>query len=90
MPFPGSDGHDARAHAPRATSAAAISIDPKAGKAGGTATQGIFLKSTTTGARSGKIISYVDSTGVTIFTLLPGRIVAASLTRRRLPAPIPG
>jgi hypothetical protein len=46
--------------------AAAISIDLQAGKAGGTAAQGIFLKSTT-GGTSGKIINYVDSTGVTIF-----------------------
>ena len=49
--------------------AAAISIDLQAGKAGGTAAQGIFLKSTT-GGSSGKIMNYVDSTGVTIFALL--------------------
>ncbi len=50
--------------------AAALSIDLQAGAAGGTAAQGIFLKSTT-GGTSGKIINYVDSTGVTIFALLP-------------------
>jgi hypothetical protein len=50
--------------------AAAISVDLQAGAAGGTAAQGLFLKSTT-GATSGKIINYVDSTGVTIFALLP-------------------
>jgi hypothetical protein len=49
--------------------AAAISIDLQAGTAGGTAAQGIFLKSTT-GGTSGKIVNYVDSTGVTIFALL--------------------
>src|SRR5215469_5952368 len=49
--------------------AAAISIDLQAGKAGGTAAQGIFLKSTT-GGTSGDIIHYVDSTGTTIFALL--------------------
>ena len=42
--------------------AAAISIDLQAGKAGGTAAQGIFVKSTT-GGTSGEIIHYVDSTG---------------------------
>src|SRR6516162_9791221 len=50
--------------------AAAISVDLQAGIAGGTAAQGIFLKSTT-GGTSGKIVNYVDSTGVTIFALLP-------------------
>lgn len=50
--------------------AAAISIDLQAGTAGGTAAQGIFLKSST-GGTSGKIVNYVDSTGVTIFALLP-------------------
>jgi hypothetical protein len=57
---------------PNATSdanGAALSIDLQAGNAGGTATQGIFLKSTT-GGTTGKIINYVDSTGVTIFALL--------------------
>ena len=49
--------------------AAAISIDLQAGKAGGTAAQGVFLKSTT-GGTSGEIVHYVDSTGVTIFALL--------------------
>ena len=49
--------------------AAAISIDLQAGKAGGTAAQGIFLKSTT-GGTSGEILHYVDSTGVTVFALL--------------------
>src|SRR6202049_3037589 len=43
--------------------AAAISIDLQAGNAGGTEAQGIFLKSTT-GGTSGKIINYVDPTGV--------------------------
>ena len=50
--------------------AAAISVDLQAGIAGGTADQGIFLKYTT-GGTSGKIVNYVDSTGVTIFALLP-------------------
>jgi hypothetical protein len=49
--------------------AAAISIDLQAGGAEGTAAQGIFLKSTT-GGTSGKIMNYVDSTGVTLFALL--------------------
>jgi hypothetical protein len=61
--------------------AAAISIDLQEGKAGGTAAQGIFLKSTT-GGSSGKIVNYVDSTGVTIFALLPD----GSLLLRPLPA----
>ena len=51
--------------------AAALSIDLQAGSAaGGTAAQGIFLKSTT-GGTSGKIINYVDPNGVTLFALLP-------------------
>jgi hypothetical protein len=50
--------------------AAALSIDLQAGAAGGTAAQGIFLKSTT-GGTSGKIVNYVDSTGATLFALLP-------------------
>ena len=57
---------------PNATSdanAAAISVDLQAGDAGGTAAQGLFLKSTT-GGTTGKIINYVDSTGVTLFALL--------------------
>jgi hypothetical protein len=49
--------------------AAAISIDLQAGNVGGTSAQGIFLKSTT-GGTAGKIMNYVDSTGVTIFALL--------------------
>ena len=65
--------------------AAAISIDLQAGGAGGTAAQGIFLKSTT-GGSSGKIINYVDSTGVTIFALLPD----GSLLLTPLDAPPPG
>src|SRR5215470_1743408 len=43
--------------------AAAISVDLQAGKATGTAAQGIFLKSTT-GGTSGEVIHYVDSKGV--------------------------
>jgi hypothetical protein len=51
--------------------AAAVSIDLRtAGNATGAAAQGIFLKSTT-GGTCGKIINYGDSTGVTIFALLP-------------------
>ena len=65
--------------------AAAISIDLQAGNAKGTAAQGIFLKSTS-GGSSGKIINYVDSTGVTIFALLPD----GSLLLRPLAAPPPG
>jgi Hyaluronidase protein (HylP) len=65
--------------------AAAISIDLQAGGAGGTAAQGIFLKSTT-GGTSGRIINYVDSTGVTIFALLPD----GSLLLRPLAAPPKG
>ncbi len=49
--------------------AAALSIDLQAGAAGGTAAQGIFLKSTT-GGTSGKIINFVDSNGATIFALM--------------------
>jgi hypothetical protein len=65
--------------------AAAISIDLQAGKAGGTAAQGIFLKSTT-GGTSGEIMHYVDPTGVTIFALLPD----GSLLLRPLAAPPAG
>jgi hypothetical protein len=65
--------------------AAAISIDLQAGKAGGTAAQGIFLKSTT-GSTSGKIVNYVDPTGATIFALLPD----GSLLLRPLAAPPSG
>jgi hypothetical protein len=65
--------------------AAAISIDLQAGRAGGTAAQGIFLKSTT-GGTSGEILHYVDSTGLTIFALLPD----GSLLLRPLAAPPAG
>ena len=65
--------------------AAAISIDLQAGEAAGTAAQGIFLKSTT-GGSSGKILNYVDSTGVTLFALLPD----GSLLLRPLATPPPG
>jgi len=65
--------------------AAALSIDLQAGNAGGTAAQGIFLKSTT-GGTSGKIVNYVDSTGETIFALLPD----GSLLLRPLAAPPAG
>ena len=65
--------------------AAAISIDLQAGKAGGTAAQGIFLKSTT-GGTSGEILHYVDPTGVTIFALLPD----GSLLLRPLAVPPTG
>ena len=65
--------------------AAAISIDLQAGKEEGTAAQGIFLKSTT-GGTSGEIVHYVDSTGVTIFALLPD----GSLLLRPLAAPPTG
>lgn len=59
---------------------AAISIDLQAGEAGGTAAQGIFLKSTT-GGSSGKIVNYVTSTGATIFALLPdGSLLLTPLT----------
>src|SRR5215467_12768388 len=70
-PDPGSDEN-----------AAAISIDLQAGKAEGTAAQGIFLKSTT-GGTSGDILHYVDPMGVTIFALLPD----GSLLLRPLDAP---
>jgi hypothetical protein len=73
---------------PDATSdanAAALSIDLQAGEASGTAAQGIFLKSTT-GGTSGKIVNYVDSTGVTIFALLPD----GSLLLRPLDTPPEG
>src|SRR5712692_9036102 len=56
-------------HSTSDANAAAISIDLQAGKAAGTAAQGIFVKSTT-GGTSGKIMNYVDSTGVTIFALM--------------------
>jgi hypothetical protein len=65
--------------------AAALSIDLQAAQAGGTAAQGIFLKSTT-GGTSGKILNYVDSTGVTIFALLED----GSLLLRPLAAPPAG
>ena len=65
--------------------AAAISIDLQAGKTGGTAAQGIFLKSTT-GGTSGKIVNYVGSTGETIFALLPD----GSLLLRPLAVPPEG
>ena len=65
--------------------AAAISVDLQAGTAGGTTAQGIFLKSTT-GGTSGKIINYVDSTGVTIFALLAD----GSLLLRPLASPPAG
>jgi Hyaluronidase protein (HylP) len=65
--------------------AAALSVDLQAGDAGGTAAQGIFLKSTT-GGSTGKIINYVDSTGVTIFALLPD----GSLLLRPLDTPPAG
>ncbi|MBV9547796.1 MAG: hypothetical protein JOY61_25760 [Chloroflexi bacterium] len=62
--------------------AAAISIDLQAGAAGGTAAQGLFLKSTS-GGTSGKVINYVDPNGVTLFALLPD----GSLLLRALAAP---
>jgi Hyaluronidase protein (HylP) len=65
--------------------AAAISIDLQAGTAPGTAAQGIFLKSTS-GGTLGKIVNYVDSSGVTIFALLPD----GSLLFRPLAAPPAG
>ncbi|MBV9355917.1 MAG: hypothetical protein JO023_10360 [Chloroflexi bacterium] len=73
---------------PDATSdanAAAISVDLQAGTAGGTAAQGLFLKSTS-GGTSGKIINYVDPTGLTVFALLPD----GSLVLRPLAAPPAG
>jgi hypothetical protein len=65
--------------------AAALSIDLQAGGAAGTAAQGIFLKSTS-GGTSGKIVNYVDSSGVTIFALLAD----GSLLLRPLAAPPAG
>jgi hypothetical protein len=65
--------------------AAAISIDLQGGRAGGTAAQGIFLKSTT-GGTLGKILNYVDPAGATIFALLPD----GSLLLRPLAAPPAG
>jgi hypothetical protein len=65
--------------------AAALSIDLRAGAAPGTAAQGIFVKSTT-GGTTGKIIHYQDSTGVTIFALLPD----GSLLLRPLASPPTG
>src|SRR5215831_94494 len=65
--------------------AAALSIDLQAGTTGGTAAQGIFLKSTT-GGTTGKIMNYVDSTGVTNFALLAD----GSLLLRPLAAPPAG
>ena len=65
-----------------ASDAAALSIDLQAGKAAGTAAQGICLKSTT-GGTSGDILHYVDPTGVTMFALLPD----GSLLLRPLDAP---
>ena len=65
--------------------AAAISIDLQAGKAGGTAAQGIFVKSTT-GGTSGVIMHYVDPSGTTIFALLPD----GSILLRPLDAPPTG
>jgi hypothetical protein len=59
--------------------AAAVSIDLQAGKASGTTAQRIFLKSTT-GGTTGKIVNYVDSTGATVFSLLPdGSLLLAPL-----------
>ena len=57
--------------------AAAISIDLQAGKAGGTAAQGIFVKSTT-GGTSGVIMHYVDPTGTDDLRLVTGRVDTAS------------
>ena len=68
--------------------AAAISIDLQAGKVGGTAAQGIFLKSTT-GGTSGEILHYVDPTGVTIFALLPDGSLLLRPLAPRPPAPKP-
>src|SRR5262252_898188 len=65
--------------------AAAISIDLQAGKAKGTAAQGIFLKSTT-GGTTGEILHYVEPNCVTIFALLPD----GSLLLRPLAAPPTG
>ena len=57
--------------------AAAISIDLQAGTAGGTAAQGIFVKSTT-GGTSGVIMHYVDPTGTDDLRLVTGRVDTAS------------
>jgi hypothetical protein len=65
--------------------AAAISVDLQGGSAGGTAAQGIFLKSTT-GGTSGKIVNYVDSNGTTIFALMAD----GSVLLRPLAAPPEG
>jgi hypothetical protein len=65
--------------------AAAISIDLQAGQTGGTAAQGLFLKSTT-GGTSGKVINYVDTDGATLFALLPD----GSLLLRALDVPPAG
>ena len=65
--------------------AAAISIDLQVGKAGGTAAQGIFVKSTPEGT-TGEILHYVDPNGVTIFALLAD----GSLLLRPLAAPPTG
>lgn len=64
--------------------AAAISVDLRKGGVGGTAAQGLFLKST--GGTSGKIINYVDPDGVTLFALLPD----GSLLLRPLATPPAG
>ena len=64
--------------------AAALSIDLRAGKAGGTAAQGIFVRST--GGTSGEIMHYVDARGETIFALLAD----GSLLLRPLPGPPAG
>src|SRR5260370_14205310 len=50
--------------------AAALSIDLQAGAAGGTAAQGIFLKSTTRGP-AWKTVKYVDSTVSALFARPP-------------------
>ena len=68
-----------------ASDANALSIDLRAGKAGGTAAQGIFVKSTT-GGTSGVIMHYVDPSGTTIFALLPD----GSIPLRPLNAPPTG
>ena len=64
--------------------AAALSIDLRAGKVGGTAAQGIFVRST--GGTSGEIMHYVDARGETIFALLAD----GSLLLRPLPGPPAG
>jgi Hyaluronidase protein (HylP) len=71
--------------------AAAISIDLQAGKATGTAAQGIFVKSTT-GGTSGEIIHYVTSIPPerrSLLCCLTGRCCCARLLRRP-PAPKAG